>query len=293
MNKIKMKAMAKVNLGLDVLRRRADGYHDVKMIMQTIDLCDQVEISRTDTPGIEIRTNLQDLPTNSDNLVYKAAELILKEAKAAEKIREKGICISLEKHIPVAAGLAGGSTDAAAVLKGLNEMFELGFSVEELMVLGKKIGADVPYCIKGGTMLAEGIGEKLTGLPDVPKCTVLLVKPQVQVSTAFVYKNLKLDDAAIHPDIDGQIQAIRDKNLYAMSEKMGNILESVTIPAFPQIQEIKEKMLSCGAVNAMMSGSGPTVFGIFDDPKKAEAAREQTEKMENILISVVTEFVNL
>jgi 4-diphosphocytidyl-2-C-methyl-D-erythritol kinase len=266
MNELKLKAMAKINLGLDVLRRREDGYHDLRMIMQSVCLYDQITMTKVPGSGITVRTNLSYLPTNADNLVYRAAKLLTDEFE----IRE-GVQIELKKYIPVAAGLAGGSSDAAAVLVGMNRMFQLGLTRRELMQRGVKIGADVPYCVLRGTALAEGIGDELTGLPDAPEAFVLLAKPQIHVSTAFVYGNLKADQLEYHPDIDAQVQAIRDGDLYRMAELMGNVLETVTIPAYPVIDEIKAAMKRGGAVNAMMSGSGPTVFGLFDDEQKARA----------------------
>ncbi len=273
MKELRLKAMAKINLGLDVLRKREDGYHDLRMIMQSIYLYDQIRIRKIPQPGIHVAVNLSYLPVNEDNLVYRAAKLLMDEFEIKE-----GIQIRLQKYIPVAAGLAGGSSDAAAVLVGLNQMFELGLTQQELMQRGVRIGADVPYCIMRGTALAEGIGEKLTRLPSAPETYVLLAKPAVHVSTQFVYGNLKANELSSHPDIDGQIQAIRDGDLYAMAEKMGNVLETVTIPAHPVIQEIKDCMIRNGAIGAMMSGSGPTVFGLYDDEQKARAAYAQMQE---------------
>lgn len=267
---IKLKAMAKINLGLDVLRRRSDGYHDLRMIMQTVYLYDQIEIAEKTEPGITVATNIGYLPVNEDNLVYKAAKLLMEEFGVAQ-----GVHIRLKKYIPVAAGLAGGSSDAAAVLVGINRMFRLGLSKEELKKRGVKIGADVPYCIMRGTALAEGIGDVLTPLPAAPDMHVVLAKPPIHVSTGFVYTNLKADQLAYHPDIDAQTDAIRAGDGYAMAKLMGNVLETVTIPAYPVIEEIKEEMKRAGALGAMMSGSGPTVFGLFDDTKKAQATYEE------------------
>ena len=224
MKEISVKALAKINLGLDVVRRREDGYHEVKMVMQTIHLFDRLEMKKT-AGGITMTTNLSFLPTNENNLVYKAAKLLMNEFQ----IRD-GIDVKLHKYIPVAAGMAGGSTDAAAVLYGMNRMFELGLSKEELMQRGVKIGADVPYCIMRGTVLAEGIGEKLTQLPPMIKCPVLIAKPSISVSTKFVYQNLKLDEQTNHPDIDALMKDIREKDFDGVCAHMGNVLESVTIP---------------------------------------------------------------
>lgn len=272
MKEISVKALAKINLGLDVVRRREDGYHEVRMIMQTIHLFDRLEIKKTSSGGITMTTNLSFLPTNENNLVYQAAKLLKDEFG----IRD-GIDIKLHKHIPVSAGMAGGSTDAAAVLYGMNRMFQLGLKRDELMRRGVKIGADVPYCIMRGTALAEGIGEKLTALPPMVKCPVLIAKPPISVSTKFVYEHLKLDETTVHPDIDRLVEDIRQKDLAKIAADMGNVLETVTIPNYPVIAEIKEHMLRHGAVNAMMSGSGPTVFGLFEDTAQAREAYESMQ----------------
>lgn len=266
-NDISLKALAKINLGLDVVRRREDGYHEVRMIMQTIHLYDRLDIKRTKESGIQIQTNLSFLPVNENNLIYKAAKLLMDEFSITD-----GVSVKLDKRIPVAAGMAGGSTDAAAMLFGMNRLFSLGLTKRQLMERGVQIGADVPYCIMRGTALAEGIGEELSQLPPMVKCPVLIAKPSISVSTKFVYQNLKLDDATIHPDIDRLIDDIRAKNLYDIAAHMGNVLETVTIPNYPVIEEIKKHMLSHGAVGAMMSGSGPTVFGLFDDEATAKKA---------------------
>lgn len=267
MDNISLKALAKINLGLDVVRRRDDGYHEVRMIMQTINLFDRLEIKKIKESAIKIHTNLFFLPVNENNLVYKAAKLLIDEFGIQE-----GVSVGLTKKIPVAAGMAGGSTDAAAMLFGMNRLFGLGLSKKQLMERGVKIGADVPYCIMRGTALAEGIGDKLSPLPAMVKCPVLIAKPQISVSTRFVYQNLKLDDKTVHPDIDRLIEDIRNKDLKAVSDHMGNVLESVTIPNYPVISQIKEQMMDSGAVGSMMSGSGPTVFGLFDDSRTAQLA---------------------
>lgn len=267
MQKMKLKAFAKINLGLDVVRRREDGYHEVRMIMQTVGIYDRITIEISDKPGIRVKTNLSFLPNNENNLVYQAAKLLMDEFNI-----EKGIVIDLEKHIPVAAGMAGGSTDAAAVLVGVNKLFRLKLSQEQLMIRGVKIGADVPYCIMRGTALSEGIGEILTPLPAVVPCHVLVAKPAISVSTKFVYENLHADTIEEHPDIDGMIKEIKAANLQGIVDKMGNVLETVTISRYPVIEELKKLMKENGALGAMMSGSGPTVFGIFDKEETAVKA---------------------
>ena len=267
MDEISLKALAKINLGLDVLGKREDGYHDVRMIMQTIHLYDRVEIKKTRSPHIHVETNLYYLPVNEDNLVYRAAKLMKDEFQIKEGVR-----IVLQKFIPVAAGLAGGSSDAAAVLVGMNRIFNLGLKQNKLMELGLKIGADVPFCIMRGTALAEGIGEKLTALPPMPKCPVLIAKPAISVSTKTVYEGLKLYDGMEHPDIDGVMESIQQKDLKGVASHMVNILETVTIPMYPVIKDIKKLMMDNGALNAMMSGSGPTVFGLFPNEKEIRRA---------------------
>ena len=267
---MRLQAFAKINLGLDVLGKREDGYHEVRMIMQTIRMYDQLDMRKSVEPGIHLTTNKKYIPVDENNLVWRAAKLMMDTCGIIE-----GVSIHLHKVIPVAAGMAGGSSDAAATLVGMNRLFHCGLSKEKLMELGVQIGADVPYCVMRGTALAEGIGEKLTSLPGVPMCYVLIGKPGINVSTKFVYGNLHLDEVTEHPDIDGMVEAIRNHDLYGITDRMGNVLESVTCPAYPVIDEIKAQMMKNGAVNAMMSGSGPTVFGIFDDPDKAEFARDQ------------------
>ena len=269
---LSLKAYGKINLGLDVLRRREDGYHDVRMIMQTVGIFDRVDLVWKEEPGIQVETNLYYLPTNENNLVYKAAKLLMDEFQVQE-----GLLIRLRKFIPVAAGMAGGSSDAAAVLFGVNKMFRLGLTTEELMERGVKIGADVPYCILRGTALSEGIGEVLTSLPPVPQCQVLVAKPGINVSTKFVYENLHANDLRPeqHPDIDGMIRAIKAHDLQGIADKLGNVLETVTVKEYPVIQEIKDKMLEFGAIGSLMSGSGPTVFGLFTNPKAAQEAYEE------------------
>ncbi len=273
MDTISLKALAKINLGLDVVRRREDGYHEVRMVMQTIHLYDRLEMEKTATQGIELSTNLSYLPVNENNLVYRAGKLLMDEFGITE-----GIKVYLNKRIPVAAGMAGGSTDAAAMLYGMNELFELGLSREQLMERGVRIGADVPYCLMRGTALAEGIGEILTPLAPMVKCPVLIAKPAISVSTSFVYQNLKLDADTKHPDIDRLIRDIRKQELGAIAGDMGNVLESVTIPNYPVIAQIKEQMMDSGAINAMMSGSGPTVFGLFEEEETAQAAYQKMKE---------------
>lgn len=275
MNQIRLKALAKINLGLDVLRRKEDGYHEVKMIMQTIGLHDQIHIRKIEEDEIRIRTNLYYLPNNENNLAYKAAKLLKDEFQLPG-----GVSIHLKKVIPVAAGMAGGSSDAAAVLFGMNKMYHLKLSQQELMDRGVRLGADVPYCIMRGTALAEGIGEKLTVLPAMPKCHILIAKPPINVSTKFVYENLHANDLKPedHPEVDLQLEALQEGDLEKLVAHMGNVLERVTVPEYPVISEIKQIMVEHGALGAMMSGSGPTVFGIFTNYAQAKEAYEKLQE---------------
>ena len=269
---MKIKAHAKINIGLDVLGKRPDGYHEVRMIMQTVDLHDELWISKRDEPGISLTTDRDDLPVNEDNLIYKAAKLILDEY-----VPDGGVDIRLVKNIPVAAGLAGGSTDAAAVIKGLDEIFSLGLDTDRMAELGVRIGADVPYCIMGGCALSEGIGEILTALKPFPDCGVLLAKPPISVSTAYVYNNLQ-PDKVTHPDIDGIMAGIEKGDIYGIAACMGNVLESVTIDRNPVVGTIKDMMSEGGAIASLMSGSGPTVFGLFDSDDKLHKAHDLIER---------------
>lgn len=275
MNKLELKALGKINLGLDVLGRRENGYHDVRMVMQTLYLYDQIRMQKTKEPGIRLSTNLYYLPADENNLAYKAADLLMREFEIKE-----GVDISLEKHIPVAAGMAGGSSNAAAVLFGMNRMFSLGLSQKELMDRGVTLGADVPYCVMRGTVLAEGIGEILTPLPAMPKCHVLIAKPPISVSTKLVYKKLDSHEITEHPDIDGILEGLKSKNLKKIASCMGNVLEKVTIEEYPVIEEIKNVMKENGALNAMMSGSGPTVFGIYEEKERAKRAAQKIKDLQ-------------
>ncbi len=269
MDEIRLKALAKINLGLDVTGRREDGYHLVRMIMQTIHLFDSVQMEKSKDPGIRLTTNIRFLPTNEHNIAYKAAKLLMDEFEISQ-----GIHIDIRKCIPVSAGMAGGSTDAAAVLYGMNQMYGLQLSNRQLAKRALTLGADVPYCLMRGTALAEGIGEKLTRLPAMPRCPVVIAKPGISVSTKWVYENLSLDGQCVHPDIDRLAEDIDRQDLHAIASHMGNILEGVTVREYPVIAQIKEKLIEHGALNAMMSGSGPTVFALFEDRAKAREAAD-------------------
>ena len=273
MDKLQLKALGKINLGLDVLGKRENGYHDVRMVMQTLYLYDTVTLIKEETDGIEIESNLYFLPKDENNIAWRAARLLMDEFHI-----EGGIRIVLEKHIPVAAGMAGGSSNAAAVLYGMNRMYELGLSQQELMDRGVTLGADVPYCIMRGTVLAEGIGEILSPLPPMPRCQILIAKPPISVSTKAIYQALDSREIEEHPDIDGIIDGLKKQDLHQVAGAMGNVLEDVTMEMHSVIGKIKNCMLEHGALGAMMSGSGPTVFGIYDDKNKIRTAMSRIKK---------------
>lgn len=266
MQYVKLKALAKINLGLDVLGKRDNGYHDVRMVMQTITLHDKVKITKIQEDRIEISTNLFYLPNNENNIAYKAAQMLRQEFGITEGVR-----IKLDKQIPVAAGMAGGSANAAAVLKGMNRLFHLRLSNTDLMERGVKLGADVPYCVMQGTVLAEGVGEVLTPLAPMPRCHIVIAKPPISVSTQKVYEALDAQAIQNHPHIDAIIGGLEFASLEGVAQNMANVLEDVTIQAHPEITTLKEMMMNGGAMASMMSGSGPTVFGIFS--KEADARK--------------------
>lgn len=272
MEQYRIKAYAKINLGLDVVKRLPNGYHQVKMILQTVDIYDNLTLEKTDS-GITLTTDSDELPADRDNLICRAAELMREKYHFTE-----GIHIHLEKRIPIAAGMAGGSTDAAATMKGISRLLGLDAPLPQLMEYGVTIGADVPYCIMGGTALAEGIGDILTALPPAPDCFILVAKPDISVSTKYVYEHLDAAGLRSHPDIDGMRAAIESGSLQGILDRMGNVLETVTVPAHPVIDTIKRRMRELGAVNSLMSGSGPTVFGIFLEEQAAEQAGRQLLK---------------
>ena len=265
MDKFDLKAYGKINLGLDVIRKRPDGYHDLDMVMQMVDVYDDVTLTRLEGTEIVVRTDTAVLSNGKDNLAYMAAKMLMDEFGIVQ-----GLEITIRKRIPIAGGMAGGSSDCAATLTGVNQMFNLELSKEELMERGVRLGADVPYCILGGTAIARGIGEILTPLPTPPKCHVIIAKPPVSVSTAFVYGNIKPDEIEKRPDIEAMVSAIKAQDLYKLAKSLYNVMEDITVPQYPVIQEIKTIMLENGALNSIMSGSGPTVFGLYDDIEKAE-----------------------
>lgn len=287
MDRVVTKAYAKINLGLDVIKKRPDGYHEVKMVMQTVDLYDVLLVSKKEEDTITISTQREDIPVNEDNLIYKAVKL-MKEVYGFPG----GVHVELVKNIPIAAGMAGGSTDAAAAMRAINDLFELNRPLKELEGHAVKIGADVPYCIQGGTVLSEGIGELLTDLPNAPQCILLIAKPDIMVSTKYVYENLNLPNIQKHPDIDAIVNAIKEGDVQGMIEPMDNVLASVTEEKYGIIKEIKQTMEKNGAIKALMSGSGPTVFGIFETMVQAATAFDAIKEKGMAREIFISKFVN-
>ena len=287
MDSIRLKARAKINLGLDVLGKREDGYHEVRMVMQTIGIYDRLILTKIPEEEIRITSNLAFLPVNENNLIYKAIKLLKDEYHFPG-----GVSVDLNKFIPVAAGMAGGSTDAASTMFGVNRLFGLNLSMGKMMELGVRLGADVPYCVMRGTALAEGIGEKLTRITPVPHMWILIAKPQINVSTRLVYEQLDMGGIQKNPDIDAIIRAIEAQDVVRIAQSMGNVLENVTVPLYPVIETIKQDMLSHGAINAMMSGSGPTVFGIFPDEQTTLACQAFLKKKGDARQVYITENFN-
>jgi 4-diphosphocytidyl-2-C-methyl-D-erythritol kinase len=261
--KIYEKAPAKINLLLDVLRKRDDGYHEVEMIMTMVDLADRLEMEELPRDTIIISSQVGYIPLDEKNLAFQAAKLI----KERYDVR-KGVYIHLDKKIPVAAGLAGGSSDAAAALRGLNRLWGLGISEDELCILGAELGSDVPFCVKGGTAIARGRGEKLEHIAHPPQCWVVLAKPPINVSTADVYGKLRASEITKHPSIANMRDALEVGSFQDMCDGLGNVLESVTLDLYPEVLQLKESMLRLGADGVLMSGSGPTVFGLVSKEGK-------------------------
>lgn len=277
MNSIDLKSRAKVNLSIDVLGKREDGYHLVEMIMQTIDLYDKLKITEIEENSILIKSNSLDIPLNEDNIMYKAVNLLKNQFNI-----EKGIEISIEKNIPVAAGMAGGSSNAAAVLVGLNKLWNLGLSESELKDIGLKLGADVPFCITGGSALAEGIGEELTNIKGLPEdLNILVCKPNIFVSTKEVYQSLNMDKVKRRPKNKELIDALQKEDVKFISENMVNVLEEVTSLKYSEIGQIEDIMIKNKALGSMMSGSGPTVFGLFDNKDCAIKAKKDLQAKYN------------
>lgn len=277
------KAPAKINLAIDVIRKRPDGYHDVVMIMQSVALYDIINLKPVRGGKITVDTDSDLVPKGEENIVYRVAEFLKNKYNVKD-----GVEIQIEKNIPVAAGLAGGSTDAATTIKLLNKAWGLKMTKGEIMDIAKKIGSDVPFCIEGGTALAEGLGEKLTFLKSLPECFILLAKPEINISTKEVYEGIDIEEIKERPDIKAMIEALNKGNLLRVASKLSNVLEYVTIKKCPLIPEIKNKLIEYGALGSVMSGSGPTVLGIFDDSSKAYYAYDYVKTMVNEIFVVKT-----
>lgn len=285
MEKISVKARGKLNLGLDVLGRRENGYHDLKMVMQTVELCDTIDLESLSKDEIVLTSDRKDLPLGEKNIVYQVIRLIKEEFGI-----KKGVAAHIRKVLPMAAGMGGGSADAAATLKGLNALWELSLSEEKLRELGLRLGADVPFLVMEGTALACGIGEELTKLPPPPPCSLLLVKPGLSISTKEVYEAFDSLKEPFHPNIEGLIKALEEGSLEKLGEHVGNSLEGVTMKEHPFIEEIKEKMRKEGAFASLMTGSGPTVFGLFKEEKKAKEVAVLFEGMKEVEQVFVTKW---
>ena len=288
MEHINLKARAKINLTLDVTGVRDDGYHELKMIMQTVELYDRVYIKKIEKPYVKLKSNLEWLPTDGKNLAYRAAEIIRKEYGINE-----GVFIELQKAIPVAAGLAGGSSDCAAVLYGMNILFGLKIDRKRMAEIALELGSDVPYCLMRGTALAEGRGEILTKLPPCPESWVVLAKPPVGLSTAAVYKALDKTEVTVHPDTEAAIRAIENNDLSGVADNLSNVLEKVSIEMCPMVGQLKKCFIDNGAIGALMSGSGPTDYGLFDDKDLAAEAAETIRKEFQLRDVILTKIYNV
>ena len=286
MDKLQLKAYGKINLGLDVIRKRPDGYHDLDMIMQMVDVYDDVIIEKKAGEEIVVKADAAVLSNGKDNLAYMAAKMLFDEFGI-----KSGVEITIHKRIPIAGGMAGGSSDCATTLIGINEMFNLGLSKQQLMERGVKLGADVPYCVLGGTAIAREIGEVLTPLPTPPQCHVIIAKPPISVSTAYVYGHIRPDEITKRPDIEQMTLAIKEQDLNKLSDLLYNVMEEVTVSEYPVIEKLKSIMLENGALNSIMSGSGPTVFGLFDDREKAQAAMKALDSKELTEQLYLTKFI--
>lgn len=288
MNKVSIDARAKINLTLDVLGKRPDGFHEVEMVMQTIELHDSVLLEEGGT-DLEVITDHPLLKDGSTNIAYKAARMLIDRLKIT-----KGLRISIKKRIPVAAGMAGGSTDAAAVLTGINELWNLGLKFEELAQFGAEIGSDVPFCIRGGTALATGRGEKISPLPEVPEMWILLAKPGIEVSTAEIYKHFRAEKVIQRPDSEAMICAIKSGEKSGIVNNLGNVLESVTLEKYPEVAKLKADMSRLGVVNPLMSGSGPSVFGFVETQRDAEKiAASLRQEQPNLFVAVTRTYPSI
>ena len=275
MNSIKLKSRAKINLSIDVLGKREDGYHLVEMIMQTIDLYDVIKIRELSSDDIILKSNSSDIPLDDNNIVYKAINLLKNKFNI-----NKGVEIFIQKNIPIAAGMAGGSSNAAAVLVGLNKLWGLNLSELDLQKLGFKLGADVPFCISGKAALAQGVGEELSFIKGLPKdISILICKPEIFVSTKDVYEGLDLNNIQNRPDNKKLLEDLRQENIQSLAKNMVNVLESVTSRHYREIKEIEKVMMENGALGSMMSGSGPTVFGLYKN--REDALKSEKELLKN------------
>ena len=286
MDQIFLQPRAKINVTLNITGRRADGYHEIDTVMQTAALCDEMLIKKT-ARGVELLTNLKYLPSGEKNLAHAACSFMLEKYKI-----NSGVRVELKKNIPVSAGLGGGSADCAAALVGMRDLFNLPVVNDELIKISKRFGADVPFCVIGGTARARGIGEILTPLSPHPKCHVLIARPPIIVSTAEVFKEFNIYGDYEKPDTEAVIEGIENKNLKQIAEGIANVLESVTEKKYPVISRIKKIMLESGALGALMSGSGPSVFGYFTDFNHAEAAAETIRETESVKKIFLTEIYN-
>lgn len=284
MDRVEERAYGKINLSLDVLGRRENGYHDVSMVMQTVDIYDIISLNKLENEDeIKLTANVDNIPLDETNIVYKAVKLVKEEYGINE-----GVLAHIEKHLPIAAGMGGGSSDCAAALRGMNRLFELGLSDEKLEELGVRLGADVPFLIKGGIALAEGIGEKLTTLPAFPECVLVIAKPDLGVSTKEVYEAFDGLKEVNHPDIGKLVNSLGNTKLKDIVKLLGNVLEEVTVNKYKIIEKIKTLLLENDAVFSMMTGSGPTVFGIFENSEQAEKACVNLRKQEGLELVEVT-----
>ena len=283
MDRVEERAYGKINLSLDVIGRRENGYHDVSMVMQTVDLYDVISLNKLKGDGeIRLTANMNTLPLDETNIVYKAVKLVKEEYGL-----NTGVSVHIEKHLPIAAGMGGGSSDGAAALRGMNRLFELGLSNEKLEELGVRLGADVPFLIKGGIALAEGIGEKLTKLPDFPDCVLVIAKPDLGVSTKEVYEAFDSLKEVNHPDVGKLVKSLGSAGLKEIVKLLGNVLEEVTAKKYEIIEVVKNLLIDNGAVFAMMTGSGPTVFGIFENEEQAKKACNNLRKQESLELAAI------
>ena len=274
MKTIKEKAYAKLNLSLDIISKMDDGYHAMKMVMQSAGLCDEISLSETNSKGIAVRTNLSYLPKDDRNIAVKAADMFMEETG----VLIPGLFIDIQKNIPVCAGLGGGSSDGAAVLRAMNALTGAGLSAEELMAMGSRLGSDVPFCVAGGTALATGKGEVLSPLPPLPPCSIVICKPEFSISTPKLFSRINCSKMHHHPDTDGIIKALNAEDLTGVSRRMYNVFEEVLPEQFSDVGLIKAKLLDCRALGVSMSGTGSAVFGLFDSYKCAQTAYQLLSK---------------